>query len=451
MTKIFGHYMPFEMLLLWLVEATLSFILIAGLLISGATSIAPLDGAPRVIDLAALLVLAVGLSGSAIGLYRLETLLQTRRLLINTFIAALIALPITALLAALFHTNLLGLLTAEGPLSLPRILLAWVLCLLLTRFAFRFALRRDIFTRRILVVGGAGADTDRPLAPENSAFFTVSGQITDPRRAALSAATLRRHKIWGIVITREARAVMPTEQLLLCKSAGIRIFSDVEFRERQFRRVDLDRLCPEWLVFAEGAFASRLDQATKRGFDLAVSAGMLLVTLPLMLLTALLIKLDSPGPVFYRQERVGLHGKTFMLLKFRSMRTDAEAAGPVWARTADPRVTRVGRFIRRTRIDELPQLLNVLRGEMSFVGPRPERPHFISELARAIPRYHDRAFVKPGITGWAQVNFPYGASIEDARMKLAYDLYYISHRNLFLDFLILFSTVRVILLQEGSR
>ncbi|WP_276968345.1 exopolysaccharide biosynthesis polyprenyl glycosylphosphotransferase, partial [Metallibacterium scheffleri] len=252
-------------------------------------------------------------------------------------------------------------------------------------------------------------------------------------------------------ITREARAVMPTEQLLLCKSAGIRIFSDVEFRERQFRRVDLDRLCPEWLVFAEGAFASRLGQATKRGFDLAVSAGMLLVTLPLMLLIALIIKLDSPGPVFYRQERVGLHGKTFMLLKFRSMRTDAEAAGPVWARTADPRVTRVGRFIRRTRIDELPQLLNVLRGEMSFVGPRPERPHFIAELARAIPRYHDRAFVKPGITGWAQVNFPYGASIEDARMKLAYDLYYISHRNLFLDFLILFSTVRVILLQEGSR
>lgn len=201
----------------------------------------------------------------------------------------------------------------------------------------------------------------------------------------------------------------------------------------------------------ENAFSSRLNQAFKRGFDLILSTTMLILVLPLMLLTALAIRLDSEGPVFYRQERVGLHGKIFTLLKFRSMRVDAEAGGPAWAATHDPRVTRIGGFLRRSRIDELPQLINVLRGEMSLIGPRPERPHFVAQLAAAIPRYHDRGFVKPGITGWAQVNFPYGASIEDARMKLAYDLYYVAHRNFFLDLLILISTVRVILFREGAR
>jgi lipopolysaccharide/colanic/teichoic acid biosynthesis glycosyltransferase len=166
----------------------------------------------------------------------------------------------------------------------------------------------------------------------------------------------------------------------------------------------------------------------------------------------LAIRLDSPGPVFYRQQRNGRDNRTFALLKFRSMVVDAEAGGkPRWASLQDPRVTRVGRFIRSARIDELPQLLNVLRGEMSMVGPRPERPAFVAELAAAIPHYHDRAIVKPGITGWAQVNYPYGASVADARMKLAYDLYYIRRRSLLLDLLILLATVRVVLFREGAR
>jgi lipopolysaccharide/colanic/teichoic acid biosynthesis glycosyltransferase len=171
-----------------------------------------------------------------------------------------------------------------------------------------------------------------------------------------------------------------------------------------------------------------------------------------MVLIACAIRLDTPGPVFYRQERVGQHGKIFMLRKFRSMKMDAEAVGkPVWAMRKDPRVTRVGRLIRSTRMDELPQLLNVLSGEMSFIGPRPERPHFVETLANAIPHYCDRSCIKPGITGWAQVKFPYGASIEDARMKLAYDLYYIKHRSPLLNLLITVATIRVILFQEGSR
>ena len=175
-------------------------------------------------------------------------------------------------------------------------------------------------------------------------------------------------------------------------------------------------------------------------------------TLPVMAVTALAIKLDSPGPVFYRQLRTGLNGRSFTLLKFRSMRADAESGGiPRWAQKQDPRITRIGHFIRQTRIDELPQLLNVLRGDMSVVGPRPERPHFVKELALAIEAYTIRDRVKPGITGWAQVNYPYGASVEDAREKLAYDLYYVKNRGFFLDLLILCSTVRVILFREGAR
>jgi lipopolysaccharide/colanic/teichoic acid biosynthesis glycosyltransferase len=166
----------------------------------------------------------------------------------------------------------------------------------------------------------------------------------------------------------------------------------------------------------------------------------------------LAIKLDSTGPVFYRQRRVGQFDKSFTLLKFRSMTVDAEAGGnPVWAQQNDPRVTRVGRFIRATRIDELPQLVNVLVGEMSLVGPRPERPHFVEQLSRAIPFYRQRSYVKPGVTGWAQINFPYGASIEDAREKLAYDLYYIKNRSLLLDAAVLVSTIRVVLFGKGAR
>lgn len=462
MTKIFGHYMPSEMLMLWLIEAVLSFALIAALLAFGATGLMPADetlsdSAFQAIDVAALIALAFGLAGSALGLYRLEALLYTRRLMVNIGIVALTVLPALAVFAHLFHTDLFALLASREALWLPRILVVWLLCLALTRSLFRFALRHGVFARHILVVddhdghGGDGRGGARGARLDDAVFFAISARVAPGNPLAFDPETLRARKIWGIVISAPARAALPTSALLRCKSAGIRIFDEVEFRERQFRRLDLDRLPPDWLVFAENAPSSRLNQAFKRGFDVALSAAMLILVLPVMLLAALVIRLDSEGPVFYRQERVGLHGKTFTLLKFRSMRVDAEAAGPAWAAAHDPRVTRIGGFLRRIRIDELPQLINVLRGEMSLIGPRPERPHFVAQLAAAIPHYHDRSFVKPGITGWAQVNFPYGASIEDARMKLAYDLYYVARRNLFLDLLILISTVRVILFREGAR
>ena len=217
-------------------------------------------------------------------------------------------------------------------------------------------------------------------------------------------------------------------------------------------RVDLDQLREGWLATARATCEGRLRGAAHRGLDLTGALTLLLLTLPLLLLVALAIKLDSPGPVFYRQERVGRGGRLFSLFKFRSMGVDAEAGGaPQWASKQDPRVTRVGRLIRLTRIDEIPQVLNVLRGDMALVGPRPERPAFVEQLGRLIPHYDERACVRPGITGWAQVNYPYGASVEDARMKLTYDLYYVQHRGLRLDLRILLATVRVVLFQEGAR
>ena len=207
----------------------------------------------------------------------------------------------------------------------------------------------------------------------------------------------------------------------------------MDFIERQTKTVDPDAVEPQWLIYSDGFRHSAAANLSKRCFDIGLALALLLFTLPLMLLTALLIVLDSKGPVFYRQERVGLNGRPFLVIKFRSMRTDAEKDGaPQWAKRRDSRVTRVGALIRKLRIDELPQLLNVLHGEMSLVGPRPERPCFVEEFTKRIPFYAERHCVKPGITGWAQVNYPYGASLDDARNKLAYDLYYVKNRGLFL-------------------
>ncbi len=207
-----------------------------------------------------------------------------------------------------------------------------------------------------------------------------------------------------------------------------------------------------WLRGTRALRQGALEQALHRGLDIVASLALLLLTLPLTLLVALAIKLDSRGPVFYRQERMGRHHRSFHILKFRSMTIDAEQPGTaVWAAVGDNRVTRVGRFIRLTRIDEIPQVINILRGDMAFVGPRPERPVFVKQLLAAVPHYADRAAVRPGLTGWAQVKYPYGASIEDARNKLSYDLWYIQRRSLWLDLRIILATVRVVLRLMGSR
>ena len=217
-------------------------------------------------------------------------------------------------------------------------------------------------------------------------------------------------------------------------------------------KIAVENLRPSWLIFSDGFRKTRASMAVKRAFDVSLSLLGLIVGLPIMALVAIAVKLTSRGPVFYHQERVGLNGRTLMVHKVRTMRQDAEAAtGPVWSRPNDERVTPVGRFLRCTRLDEVPQLWNVLRGDMSFVGPRPERPEFVKELTEKIPFYGQRHVVKPGLTGWAQVRYTYGASVEDAIQKLQYDLYYIKNLSIALDLVIVLDTVKTVVLRRGAR
>jgi sugar transferase (PEP-CTERM system associated) len=255
-----------------------------------------------------------------------------------------------------------------------------------------------------------------------------------------------------VVALDERRGTLPLDVLLECRMRGIRVLDSISFLERETGRVDLGVLNPSWLVFSGGFRYNSITIAAKRLLDLVGAAMLLLFLSPLILLVALAVKLDSPGPVFYSQERVGQYGRIFRILKFRSMVQDAEVAGEArWASQRDPRITRVGHVIRRYRLDEVPQLINVLKGEMSLVGPRPERPQFVALLARQISLYGERHQVKPGLTGWAQINYHYTDSLEDSRVKLEYDLYYVKNCNLFLDLVTLVQTVRIVFFGEGAR
>jgi sugar transferase (PEP-CTERM system associated) len=349
-------------------------------------------------------------------------------------------------------------------------LLIWLLCILFTRAAFlRFA-DLNVFKRQVLVLGTgrkaariAALGSARTMRQFTSVAYLrcgidpgmVPAAAIDIQNGGLDviAGCVRELHATEIVVATDDRRGLPVRELLRCRTAGIHVIDYLDFIERETKTVDLGALQPGWLIFSDGFRGSGLAaRACKRGFDIVLSLVLLLFTLPLILLTCALIMIESPGPVLYRQERVGFGGRSFVLLKLRSMRADAEKDGAArWALTSDPRVTRVGRLIRKLRIDELPQLWNVLRGDMSFVGPRPERPCFVADFAGRIPFYAERHCVKPGITGWAQINYPYGASLEDARNKLSYDLYYVKNHGLFLDLVIVLQTIRVILWADGAR
>jgi len=251
----------------------------------------------------------------------------------------------------------------------------------------------------------------------------------------------------------DRRRGFPMHEFLECRLAGIDIIELPSFLERETGKVRLDVLNPSWIIFGEGFRASQVERWLERGFDLVAGCVLLMLALPIMFATAIAIMIEDgwKAPVLYRQRRVGQHGHVFDVLKFRSMSVDAERTGAAWAVKDDPRVTRVGALIRKTRIDELPQLGNVLRGEMSFVGPRPERPEFVEQLEERIPYYRERHSVKPGITGWAQLCYPYGSSERDALEKLQYDLYYVKNRSLLFDLAILVQTVEVVLWGKGAR
>jgi len=279
--------------------------------------------------------------------------------------------------------------------------------------------------------------------------------IVNPRVVGLSGDIghiVERERIDRIVVgLSDRRGTLPIQELLAAKLSGIRVEDATTTYERLTGKILVDDLRPSWLIFSDGFRASRPSRLVKRTLDVIFSFIGFVLSAPLMVLTALAIAIESGRPVLYRQERAGQGGRTFTLYKFRSMRTDAENGTPIWARDGDDRVTRVGRFIRKTRLDELPQFWNVLRGDMSFVGPRPERPYFVEQLSAAIPFYQQRHAVRPGLTGWAQVKYRYGASVEDALEKLRYDLYYIKHLSVVFDLTILIDTVKVILFRKGAQ
>ncbi|HYN84217.1 MAG TPA: TIGR03013 family XrtA/PEP-CTERM system glycosyltransferase [Pyrinomonadaceae bacterium] len=322
---------------------------------------------------------------------------------------------------------------------------------------------------KILIVGSGetAVEIAREVLERRDAGYRIVGfvdnrpelvgkSLVNPRVIGVTSEmdeVVRREGVNRIVVAMgERRGQFPTAQLLdLSLSGGVAIEECASFYERLTGRCHLDMMRPSWLIFSGRGRQARLSGVARTLLHRGVALVGALASLPIAVLTAVVIKLESPGPVFYRQERVGKNGRVFTIMKFRSMRTDAEKDGPVWAsKGGDARVTRVGRVIRKIRVDEIPQFWNILKGEMNFVGPRPERPHFVRQLAEEIPFYEQRHLIPPGLTGWAQIKYPYGASIEDARQKLQYDLFYIKNQSLMLDAMILFETVKTILFGRGT-
>lgn len=462
--RLIGRHISPELLGLWLVEVSLCAVLFYALLTAGTQDGGGDAGWPgpglRNINRAVALALTFGFTSAAVGLYSPDTYLRTRGLLINTAVGVLLASPAIWAVGRAAGIDLPGGFSVRAAEEL----LAGTFVLAGLRLAFGYALRRDMFIRRVLIVGSdpGAARLQAAIASVRGGFFKVVDVLPPDETIDLTPAALRQLKVWAVIVTAAASDTLPARQILRARERGARIYTDADFWERRLRRIDVDQPGADWRQ-ADARAAGAAPRAAQpggsaaasrilgRAGDILLSLTLLLFTLPLMLVTAAAIACESRGPVLYRQERVGLHGRPFTLLKFRSMRKDAEARGPVWATARDPRVTRIGAFIRLTRIDELPQLLCVLRGQMSFIGPRPERQHFVEQLEQVLPFYSDRLLVKPGLTGWAQVNYPYGASVEDARAKLSYDLYYVKNRGLLLDLLILLATVRVVLFQRGAR
>ncbi|SHJ92316.1 exopolysaccharide biosynthesis polyprenyl glycosylphosphotransferase [Roseomonas rosea] len=447
MKILFGHSIRPEILGLYAADSFIIFSVFYFLLISGTPpSAVSYEISPLIV--AALLAVCTGLAAGVTGLYQPGNWLRAGRILSGTVIAALLVTVVGDLLAP----DLLFPHSGDVWAGALRLVAVFVCAVVITRVILLAATRLGLFRRRIVLLGANGAGP-LPLSwPAGDPFFEVVATLP-ATAAALERqlpASIGTHRPWAVVADDLHGVPAAVRQRL--QARGVRVFEEAEFWERRFGRIDLQRLREGWLAGSSGLRETAVERVLRRGIDIGIGVLLLTFAAPLLLLAAIAIRLESSGPIFYRQERVGLNGRTFTLFKLRSMVADAEVSGQArWAVQGDPRVTRVGRFLRLTRIDEIPQVLNVLRGDMAFVGPRPERPVFVTQLSALIPHYADRAVVKPGITGWAQVNYPYGASVEDARQKLSYDLYYVKRRSLFLDLLILVATVRVVLFQEGSR
>ncbi len=397
-------------------------------------------------------------------LYDYIVMTNRRELLLRLVQALGIAWIVLSLVFYFYPPLLLG--RGVSVISVPLVLgllLAW-------RISIHALTGHPDIGEKILVVGTGqtALDTAEAVWERRDAGYRIVGFVSEngakPReklgrseilgKAVDLEEVIKNEKIDRVVIAvRERRGAFPAEALLKMSLAGdVTIEECTSFFERITGKVHVDMLRPSWLIFAGRRRDSPVKMALRESIHRLLALIGLVLSLPIAILTAILIKLDSRGPVFYRQERVGMNGHVFNVIKFRSMKTDAEEDGkPLWAATNDERTTRIGNIIRKLRIDEIPQFWNIIRGDMNFVGPRPERPHFVKQLATEIPYFEHRHLVAPGLTGWAQIKYPYGASVSDAIQKLQYDLYYIKNQSLTLDMVIVFETVKTVLFGKGGR
>ena len=465
MIRVFNHYIPAAIVILIIIEA----IILGTSIYAGASirfgqidlpSSTSLEGLRSTALAYTLLML---MSMTTFGLYQRDFLGGVEALMIRLLASFTVGFGAMSLMFYLIPNLYLG----RGAFGFGFFISLFAI--FVARILFLKWADLDILKTRILVIGtGASAKNVETLAncSGSAKNTTIVGYLAlqDGEHQVEASRILLQEKRslvevvarYGIneillAVADRRSGGLPLTELLDCKYKGVRVTELSSFFERERGQVRLDSNA-SWLILGEGFNNNTLRDAVKRGFDVIASLLLLSFALPVIFITAILIRLESSGPVFYRQERVGEHGKTFRIYKFRSMQEDAEKDGqPRWAETNDGRITQVGRVIRKLRIDELPQIINVLKGEMSFVGPRPERPFFVAQLATEIPYYQARHSIKPGITGWAQVRYPYGASVTDAEEKLQYDLYYVKNHSLFLDIMILLDTLQVVLWGKGAR
>lgn len=461
MVQLFSHWFPWNTVFRVALETVF-------LILSVVFAVALIDpGAFREIlgafPALALFALTVLLINAALGLYQPSAKRSRGETAIRVFLSLVLAIPVAYLVfehlpRAWAHHEVVELVAIVAIASHTAI----------RGYAAKVRSGSNVFLNRVLVLGtGAEAAAVTESIHKFGSDFRIvgfypvggsetvcvpQGNVFDGELPLLEVA--RKNRVSQIVVAVGDRrgGGLPLNQLLDCKLAGLKVLDFSSYFEQVLGQVRLDSLRASWLIFGEGFRQGLLRTVVKRAFDILASSLLLVLAAPVMLLTALLIVLEDGFPVLYRQERVGQGGRVFQVIKFRSMRNDAERDGkPRWATSNDDRVTRLGRVIRKLRIDELPQLLNVLKGDMSLVGPRPERPYFVGELSQKIPFYGARHSIKPGVTGWAQVRYPYGASVDDASQKLQYDLYYVKNHSLFLDLVIFLETIEVVLTGRGAQ
>lgn len=464
--RIFRHYVSAPAVAMLLVEVLLIGIILFAFVTAGRPITLPSSDYLADARVAGGLAVAIALIMCSTGAYDKSSLSDYRHLFSRLFVCLVICLLSLVAVAYLDAKNDARLLGSNEHMLIFA-LFAVFPAIFITRVMYFAAIRGRAAERRILVVGaGPVADRIERFARSHLDFNADVVGYTPVANEAIAvppekvvameeslAAVATKLGATEIVVAITERRGFPTTPLLECRLRGFVVTNFLNFWERETRQVMLDMLDPSWLIYSDGfQLAGALNAALKRTFDVLISLLILVTASPLLALAAIAVKLDSAGPVFYKQERVGRNGKVFNIFKLRTMQSDAEKGGvPVWAGAHDPRVTRIGSFLRLTRIDEIPQIFNVFRGDMSFVGPRPERPFFVETLARDIPYYRERLRMRPGITGWAQINYPYGASIEDAKAKLSYDLYYIKNYSIFFDLIIAVGTVQVVLWNKGAR